>query len=89
MKPTASLFAALWLAAAGGPGVADGSPAAATAAGTQSPVVGVPGVTNEALAHQYYMLQCQGCHRPDGTGTSASAPPMAMQRFTRQTISRG
>ena len=79
MKPAASLFAALWLAAAGSPGVADGSPATATAtaAGTKSPAGGVPGVTNEALAHQYYMLQCQGCHRPDGTGTSASAPPMA------------
>jgi mono/diheme cytochrome c family protein len=28
------------------------------------------------LARQHYMLQCQGCHRPDGTGTMATAPPM-------------
>ena len=35
-----------------------------------------PGVPNESLARQHYMLQCQGCHRPDGTGTMATAPPM-------------
>lgn len=75
MKPATSLFAVLWLAAAGGPGVACASPAAP--ASTKAPPGGMPGVTNEVLAHQYYMLQCQGCHRPDGTGTSASAPPMA------------
>lgn len=77
MKPATSLLAVLWLAAAGAPGVACGSPADAGAASIKAPPVGTPGVTNEALAHQYYMLQCQGCHRPDGTGTSASAPPMA------------
>lgn len=77
MKPAASLLAALWVAAAVGPGVAHGSPTGSAAATTKAPAVVIPGVTNEALAHQYYMLQCQGCHRPDGTGTSASAPPMA------------
>ena len=35
-----------------------------------------PGVANETLALQHYMLQCQGCHRPDGTGTLTTAPPM-------------
>ena len=34
------------------------------------------GVTDAALARQHYMLQCQGCHRPDGTGTMTTAPPM-------------
>ena len=38
--------------------------------------VATPGVADEALAHQHYMLQCQGCHRPDGTGTMTTAPPM-------------
>lgn len=42
-----------------------------------SPVAtATPGVADEALARQHYMLQCQGCHRPDGTGTMATAPPM-------------
>jgi mono/diheme cytochrome c family protein len=35
-----------------------------------------PGGADEALAQQHYMLQCQGCHRPDGTGTMTTAPPM-------------
>ncbi len=35
-----------------------------------------PGGADEALAHQHYMLQCQGCHRPDGTGTMTTAPQM-------------
>jgi hypothetical protein len=34
------------------------------------------GVTDATLARQHYMLQCQGCHRPDGTGTVTTAPPM-------------
>lgn len=38
--------------------------------------VAAPGGADEALAHQHYMLQCQGCHRPDGTGTMTTAPPM-------------
>lgn len=39
-------------------------------------VEAMPGVPDESLARQHYMLQCQGCHRPDGTGTMATAPPM-------------
>jgi len=34
------------------------------------------GVPNVARAHQNWMLKCQGCHRPDATGTPATTPPM-------------
>lgn len=49
---------------------------AAASAGT------LPGVQDAARAHQNYMLQCQGCHRPDASGPSAagnarSTPAMA------------
>lgn len=67
MKAAAPLLAVLLLGAAGSTG-------ATAATGPAAPAI--PGVTNEALAHQHYMLQCQGCHRPDGTGTMATAPPM-------------
>lgn len=35
------------------------------------------GVSNPALARQNWMLKCQGCHRPDATGTAATTPTMA------------
>lgn len=76
MNAARCLFALL-LAAAGS--AAAGSAMANTAvapAGSVAPGTVIPGVGNEALAHQHYMLQCQGCHRPDGTGTLATAPPM-------------
>ena len=60
MKLRAHLLSALWLA---------GASSAAVAAP-------VPGVASETQALQHYMLQCQGCHRPDGSGTMATAPPM-------------
>jgi mono/diheme cytochrome c family protein len=36
-----------------------------------------PGVANPERARIDYMLKCQGCHRPDGTGNLASTPPLA------------
>lgn len=35
------------------------------------------GVSNPALARQNWILKCQGCHRPDATGTAATTPAMA------------
>lgn len=35
------------------------------------------GVSNPALARQNWMLKCQGCHRPDATGTPETTPAMA------------
>ena len=37
----------------------------------------MPGVENPARARQNWILQCQGCHRPDATGTPATTPTMA------------
>ena len=36
-----------------------------------------PGVANPQRARIDYMLKCQGCHRPDGTGDLTSTPPLA------------
>ena len=35
------------------------------------------GVSNPALARQNWILKCQGCHRPDATGTAQTTPAMA------------
>ncbi len=72
MKPAGRLLVVWLLAAAGS--VAGAS--SGTSSARSGSAASVPGVSNEALAHQHYMLQCQGCHRPDGTGTLATAPPM-------------
>ncbi|MBB4630986.1 cytochrome C [Sphingosinicella soli] len=34
-------------------------------------------VSNPALARQNWILKCQGCHRPDATGTPETTPAMA------------
>jgi len=36
-----------------------------------------PGVQNAQRAWQHWVLNCQGCHRPDGTGSDATAPSLA------------
>jgi hypothetical protein len=36
----------------------------------------MPGVPDPERASQNWMLECQGCHRPDGTGTLETAPAM-------------
>jgi len=36
----------------------------------------IAGVPDPAQARIDYMLKCQGCHRPDGTGDMASTPPL-------------
>ena len=47
----------------------------AVAAGASTPSA-APGVRNPAQARVDYMLKCQGCHRPDGTGDAHSTPTM-------------
>lgn len=45
-----------------------------------SPMPGEPapaGVTNPRRAWQNWTLNCQGCHRPDGTGSASTAPALA------------
>jgi len=42
------------------------------------PADGVPaGVINQQRAWQNWTLNCQGCHRPDGSGSAGTAPPLA------------
>lgn len=36
-----------------------------------------PGVFNAQQAWQHWTLNCQGCHRPDGTGSDGTAPSLA------------
>ena len=59
---------------------------AALAVGGAAPApAATPGVTDPARAAMNYMLQCQGCHRPDGSGDGETAPALAghMGVFTR------
>ena len=35
------------------------------------------GVDNAQRAWQHWTLNCQGCHRPDGTGSAGTAPSLA------------
>jgi hypothetical protein len=47
-------------------------------AAAQSPGAAVPaGVSNPQRAWQNWTLNCQGCHRPDGTGSAGTAPRLA------------
>jgi hypothetical protein len=51
----------------------------AAPAGVGAPAsVGAPeGVDNAQRAWQHWTLNCQGCHRPDGTGSAGTAPSLA------------
>jgi len=66
----AALCAASALLAAGPSGTPPDSSAA-------SPPSSPAGVTNVQLAWQNWTLNCQGCHRLDGSGSDATAPSLA------------
>jgi hypothetical protein len=68
-----SLLAAalLALAAAGPHGAAAQTPSDPDAGGPPA------GVENARRAWQNWTLNCQGCHRPDGTGSEGTAPSLA------------
>jgi len=52
-------------------------PGTVMAGGSSPALLGAgPGVTNPVQAHVDYMLKCQGCHRPDGSGNNFNTPPM-------------
>lgn len=59
------------------------SPDVATPAATAPAVLATPGpaapagVTHAQRAWQNWTLNCQGCHRPDGTGSAGTAPSLA------------
>jgi len=45
---------------------------------TESEIAAPPaGVENVRRAWQNWTLNCQGCHRPDGTGSEGTAPSLA------------
>jgi hypothetical protein len=81
-------FATRWFSA--GPCIRTLLAAGALAMGQNTPVAGVhgafaqtppsdmpPGVLNPQRAWQNWTLNCQGCHRPDGTGSEGTAPSLA------------
>jgi cytochrome c553 len=43
----------------------------------QAPLPDAAGVQNSQRAWQNWTLNCQGCHRPDGTGSSGTTPSVA------------
>lgn len=53
--------------------------------GVRAGVLGaMPGVSRPDLAWQHWVLNCQGCHRADGSGSAQTAPALAgsVARFT-------
>src|SRR6202171_3641019 len=65
-----------------GAAVALGTAVAGIAAAQSPPGQSPPGdaragVTNPQRAWQNWTLNCQGCHRPDGTGSAGTAPSLA------------
>jgi cytochrome c553 len=70
MRP-AALLAAAWL---GGLPAVPGASAQMPAPESTTPPAGVG---NPQRAWQNWTLNCQGCHRPDGTGSAATAPSLA------------
>ncbi len=74
--PALAVLAATCLLMQGpGSGRADAqTPAPSSAPAAQS----VPaGVDNPQRAWQHWTLNCQGCHRPDGSGSAGTAPSLA------------
>ena len=53
------------------------SPPSATLPGAATPGASPAGVTEPQRAWQNWTLNCQGCHRPDGTGSEGTTPSLA------------
>jgi cytochrome c553 len=53
------------------------APLCLTSAIRAQPPQAPAGVTNVQLAWQNWVLNCQGCHRLDGSGSDATAPSLA------------
>ena len=67
--------AAMLLCGIAGMSAAQAPPAQAPLA--QAPPDAPAGVVNAQRAWQNWTLNCQGCHRPDGTGSDGTAPSLA------------
>ena len=69
----AALLAAAGLSMLGAGSRIAGAQAPAPSAAASSPA----GVENPQRAWQHWTLNCQGCHRPDGTGSAGTTPSLA------------
>ena len=58
-------------------------------AGTAPAGANYAGVRDADQAHVDYMLKCQGCHRPDGSGDDQSAPPLRQKVAQFLTVTGG
>ncbi len=85
LRVAAALRATMLLGAAVAPGAAPAGIAAAQAPRGDSPA----GVANPQRAWQNWTLNCQGCHRPDGTGSAGTAPSLAGTVSKFLTVSGG
>jgi hypothetical protein len=76
-RPTVLLCAAACLSMLGGAGW---NAVAQTPAPNATPISAEnapAGVENPQRAWQHWTLNCQGCHRPDGTGSAGTTPSLA------------
>jgi hypothetical protein len=71
--PAAALLAAACLSMLGGGSGNAGAQTPAPNTADSSPA----GVDNPQRAWQHWTLNCQGCHRPDGTGSAGTTPSLA------------
>jgi cytochrome c553 len=63
--------------------------ASAVSAGAPS-TAPLPALPHHVRSEENYMLQCRGCHRPDGGGSQDTTPPLAgsLARFLKVTGGR-
>ena len=62
---------------------------ALTLAGASAAEEPPAGVENAQRAWQNWTLNCQGCHRPDGTGSAATTPSLAGETSKFLAVPRG
>jgi len=55
----------------------EGAPAAVSSEAPSDAPYPSPGVADPDRAWQHWALNCQGCHRPDGSGSEGTAPSLA------------
>jgi mono/diheme cytochrome c family protein len=72
-KRSATPWAAVCISIMGASGGRAGAQTPAPTAADTAPA----GVENAQRAWQNWTLNCQGCHRPDGSGTEGTAPSLA------------
>jgi hypothetical protein len=74
--PATALWAAACLSMLGVGGWNAGAQTPAPNAAPSTAENAPPGVENPQRAWQHWTLNCQGCHRPDGTGSAGTTPSL-------------